>query len=38
MGKMTYLWVTMLTTELLETRIIKIDVYGNPVWYRYKEK
>lgn len=38
MGKMAYLRVTLLTPALFETRIVEINVCGDPVWYSDKEK
>lgn len=38
MGKMTYLWVPILSPALFETGIVETDVYGNPAWYSDKEK
>lgn len=33
MGNKIYLWITMLTPALFETRTAAVDVYGNPAWY-----
>lgn len=33
MGNTAYLWVTMPTPALFETRIVEIDVYGDLAWY-----
>lgn len=38
MGKMTYLWATMLILALLETIIVETDVFGDPAWYSDKEE
>lgn len=33
MGKEIYLWITVLTPALFETRNAEVDVYGNLAWY-----
>lgn len=33
MGNTAYLWVTVPTPALFETRIVDIDVYGDLAWY-----
>lgn len=33
MGNKIYLWITMLTPALFETRTAEVDVYGNPAQY-----
>lgn len=37
MGKTAYLWLTMPTPAVFETRIVEIDVSGALAWYSQRD-